>query len=214
MERRESPVPHYVLDDVPGLSARQLAAAVPPPAWEHWVRYANDDERKRTSRDLVRLGESFSAAVETLLGRAAEFARWFGIDGLVPDESLHGGGVHVSGPGDYLQCHLDYARHPYKPELERRVNAIYYAVPEWREQWGGATCLYAPDGETVLSRVYPKPGRLFVFEVNDLAYHGVEPVTCPAGVERVTLATYYLAPIRPGVTRQRALFVPNRKKAG
>lgn len=109
-----------------------------------------------------------------------------------------------------LSVHLDYAKHPRLPLLERRLNAILYLTPYWQDEWGGATVFTKPDGKTVVARVYPKPGRLLVFATNDLSYHGVEPVTCPEGINRITLATYYLSHIRPGVTRERALFVPQR----
>lgn len=212
MEKRihEVPVKHIVIDDFVD-DVESCHAAVNPDSGK-WITYDNADEKKTTCNVV----ESFGFALRSMFSFMhsdhfiCQLSEWFSIEGLQTDPLLHGGGIHRSGRGGVLSIHLDYAKHCKMPHLERRLNAILYLVPEWCEEWGGATVLTKPDGVTVLNRVYPKPGRLLLFEASDLAYHGVEPVTCPEGVERVTLATYYLAPIRPGVTRERALFVPNR----
>lgn len=211
---RTDPVRHAILDDwFPDLDASRIYTEVPPPEWPHWVRYDNSDERKRTCRDLDKLGPETAKALRFFLSNEAvrQVCAWYDEE-LIADDTLHGGGLHVSGAGDFLGIHLDYARHPKRPEYERRVNLLYYAVPTWFDDWGGATVLTAPDGETVLSRCYPRKERVLLFETNDLSYHGTEKVTCPKEVERPTLAVYYLAPVRTGVTRQRALFVPSRGK--
>lgn len=215
MEKREytEPVKHIVFDDF--LGAGELLACADDVKANNgqWITYDNADEKKMTCNNPLTFGPTLQKLFTEVQGDAftARLSGWFGISPLQSDPLLHGGGIHRSGPGGTLSIHLDYARHCKFPHLERRINAIVYLVPEWREEWGGATVLTKPDGVTVLNRVYPKPGRLLVFETNDLSYHGVEPITCPEGVERVTLATYYLSPIRDGVTRERALFIPNRK---
>ncbi len=178
-----------------------------------WVTYNNDAEKKTTCNDVDSLGKVTKGILCMMQSNEMvnDLSAKFSISPLQSDPLLHGGGIHISGPGGQLNIHLDYSKHPRLPLLERRINCILYLVPEWKESWGGATVLTAPDGHTVIERIYPKPGRLLAFETNDLSYHGVEPVTCPEGVERITMATYYLSHIRPGITRERALFVPNRK---
>jgi hypothetical protein len=173
------------------------------PGWE--ARYENDCERgKRTARDFAKLPPMFGDRWQELLGR--NDGDLIGPDAHF-DPTTHGGGLHVTDPGGWLSPHLDFAAHPKLPGWERRLNVIAFLNPEWRDEWGGAFCLYNPGGE-VVKRFNPAPGRVIAFECGDLAYHGVEPITGP--VPRVTLAAYYLAPVRPGVTRQRALFFPNR----
>lgn len=213
MEKREyfTPVRHVVIDNFISLwEVEKHLSQMHTTA--KWVTYDNADEKKVTCNDFAGFGVDLQMLLAYMQDSfCSQLSDWFGIVPLKSDPTLHGGGIHRSGPGGLLSIHLDYAKHCKFPEYERRLNAILYLVPEWREEWGGATVLTKPDGVTVLNRVYPKPGRLLVFETNDLSYHGVEPVTCPEGVERVTLATYYLSPIREGVTRERALFIPNRK---
>lgn len=219
MEIRASnePVKHLVIDEWLGdgcsvNAVHECLAAINPDS-DKWVTYNNADERKATCNIVTSFGERLRYTFGFLQSQrfVNQLIEWFNITPLQSDPLLHGGGIHRSGPGGALSIHLDYARHPLLPHLERRINVIVYLVPRWEEEWGGATVFTKPDGATVLNRVYPKPGRLLAFITDDLSYHGVEPVTCPEGIERVTLATYYLSPIREGVTRERALFIPNRK---
>lgn len=186
--------------------------SLPPPEWPGWVRYANDCERKRTTRDLDGIGEPARLILARLV--SGPFVKWLGdltgIQGLQADPVLHGAGVHVMDPGDHLNCHLDYACHPTLP-LERRLSLILFLNPVWHEWWGGAFQMYDAAARDVVNRAsgYPVPGWAYVFENSDVSYHGTERVAADAP-PRVTAACYYLAPPRPGCVRRRALFVPNR----
>jgi hypothetical protein len=174
------------------------------PGWE--VRYDNDCERgKRTTRDLSTLPGHLD--VLGVLRRSAEvWSRRLGYD-VTDDPTLHGGGLHVTEPGGHLQTHLDYDLHPLVPGKRRALNLIAFLHAIWEPTWGGALVLCDPSG-TVTHRIEPTPGRLVAFEVSDLSYHGVEPVTGPA--DRVSVAAYFLSDAGPRNTRRRALFVPRR----
>lgn len=124
-----------------------------------------------------------------------------------PDPTMHGGGLHVTAPGGHLNCHLDYDRHPVLPGRRRALNVILFLHPAWEPGWGGEFYLADPLGRPVAS-LAPEPGAVVAFEVSDVSYHGVLPVTGPA--ERVSYAEYYLAPAGPEHTRERALFMPTR----
>ena len=206
------PVRHFVIDRFISQGEVEACAAEVTQDSGEWVKYWNPSEKKLACNDYDAFGPSCATMIDYMQGE--EFidllSKSFEISPLQSDPLLHGGGIHVSGNGGMLSVHLDYAKHPRLPLLERRLNAILYLTPYWQDEWGGATVFTKPDGKTVVARVYPKPGRLLVFATNDLSYHGVEPVTCPEGINRITLATYYLSHIRPGVTRERALFVPQR----
>jgi Rps23 Pro-64 3,4-dihydroxylase Tpa1-like proline 4-hydroxylase len=210
------PVKHVVMDEfVPVEVVKRCQADIARDRGK-WVAYNNDSEKKITCNDASAFSGDIASILELMQSRAfvSNLSQLFEISPLQSDPLLHGGGIHISEKGGLLNIHLDYSKHPRLPLLERRINCILYLVPEWQELWGGATVLTEPDGMTVISRIYPAPGRLLIFETNDLSYHGVEPVSCPDGTERITLATYYLSHIRPGVTRERALFVPNRSNGG
>ncbi len=172
-----------------------------------WVRYDNDCEKgKRTTTNVVGWAKTAldrMESPETL--RACRGV--FGFD-AAPDPTLHGGGLHVTSPGGWLNCHLDYDRHPKLPSKRRAVNLIAFCHPVWEPSWGGEFYLADPMGNPVL-KFTPTPGTLIGFETNDLSYHGVLPVTGPC--ERVTIASYLLTDATPANTRLRALFMPKRK---
>ena len=62
-----------------------------------------------------------------------------------------------------------------------------------------------------INKIYPSPGLMVAFENSDLSYHGTEQLSGDAP-DRVTLAAFFVAPIRAGATRKRALFMPNRER--
>lgn len=185
---------------------------IPAADWPGWeARYENDTERhKRTTRHLIDF-----PACRTIVNRLCEpgtISEWSARIGYTveDDPTMHGGGLHVTAPGGWLSTHLDYDRHPYVSGKRRALNLIAFLNHEWRHEWGGALVLCDAMGEAK-KRIYPAPGRLVAFEVGDLSYHGVEPVTGP--VERITAAVYYLGPAGARNTRKRALFLPNRGKS-
>lgn len=174
-----------------------------------WVHYRNDCERKRTTNKHRNI-YPFDKLEDQLHGFVlkAQILSILGIsEPLEADGTRHGSGIHVSDPGDYLQPHIDYAKHPHLPDRERRLNAILWLNNHWKEAWGGAY-LMCDDMGVPQEVIYPKPNRLILWEPSDIAFHGTSMVVGP--YSRVTFAAYYLAPLRPGVTRKRALFVPKR----
>ena len=93
-----------------------------------------------------------------------------------------------------------------------------YLNPDWKESWGGALGLWRDDngrpGELVKS-IAPLFNRAVIFDTTN-AWHGLpEPITCPPGQYRKSLAVYYLCQPREGaVARNRALFAPTAAQAG
>lgn len=183
---------------------------LPPASADVWeARYENDVERhKRTTRrvgDVYGMGPIFDRLRSPAM--AAEWSDRLGYP-VCDDPTMHGGGLHVTGPGGVLGVHLDYDRHPQITLLRRALNLILFINPEWRSEWGGALVLCDPMGK-VVERVNTAPGRLVAFECSDLSYHGVEPVAADAP-PRVTAAVYCLAVAGPQHTRRRAMFLPVR----
>jgi Rps23 Pro-64 3,4-dihydroxylase Tpa1-like proline 4-hydroxylase len=60
-----------------------------------------------------------------------------GIENLISDELLMGGGLHKITTGGKLSnpC-KDYKVHPVK-KLYRRVNLLIYLNKDWKQEWGG-----------------------------------------------------------------------------
>jgi Rps23 Pro-64 3,4-dihydroxylase Tpa1-like proline 4-hydroxylase len=118
------------------------------------------------------------------------------ITGIVPlynDPSLVGGGLHETYPGGYLNVHTDFNFHPVT-KLQRRLNIIIYLNEQWRDEWAGHLELWPADNSVVAARVAPLAGRMALFETSETSFHGhPEPLACPEGVTRRSIAAYYYA---------------------
>jgi 2OG-Fe(II) oxygenase superfamily len=180
---------------------------LPPRGDDIWeARYDNDCESgKRTTRTLP----AVYATPFNLLRGLHVAKKWGEILGyeLYDDDTVHGGGLHVTEPAGWLNIHLDYDLHPRKPGYRRALNFIVFLNQVWDESWGGKLILADAMGTPVVS-IKPEPGRLFAFEVSDISYHGVQLITGPT--PRVTLACYLLSKATGRETRKRALFFPRR----
>jgi hypothetical protein len=205
-----SPVAHLVAD---GFADPRPDWSVPPagdPSWE--VEY--DSECERGKRALRRLGGWAAGVAEAM--RDPQFlwrlSCFFGED-LFPDDSLWGGGLQAMCPGSFLGCHLDGVLHPKRPGLRRAVQIVCFCHQSWEPGWGGQFAFFNPAGRPIQSYA-ALPGRLLAFDCSsDLAYHGVLP-TAEGATDRVSVACSLLAPARPCDTRERALFLPRRRRAG
>src|SRR5688572_23077766 len=87
--------------------------------------------------DLSRLPPTARRLIEDLI--SADFLgfleRLTGIEGLIPDPYLEGGGIHQIGTGGYLKIHTDFNYHSHL-RLHRRLNLLLYLNPGWRPEWG------------------------------------------------------------------------------
>jgi len=199
--RAAAPFPHVVLDDFLGEEVARGAAAefaaLPTEGWDRYedagntLKLATSDEAKMGPRlrHLVAQfnGHGFVAFLEALTG----------IEGLLPDPHLAGGGLHQLNPGGFLRVHADFNRHQVL-KLDRRINALLYLNPDWEEEWGGAFELWTPDMQERVVKLPPALNRLVIFNTTSDSFHGnPDPVSCPPGNARRSLAFYYYSNGRP-----------------
>jgi hypothetical protein len=199
------PFPHLVLDNfVPEAMLRKVAAGFDEVPDVAWVRYDDLDERgKRACNNLDAMQPACRDFLAALTGpTAATICQWLtGIDGLVSDATLYGGGLHVTEPGGFLGVHLDNERHP-ATGLARRLNLIVYCTDwspagGWQDDWGGHLELWDRACTRVVKRIAPLFNRAVLFETSQHSYHGhTQPLACPAGLLRKSLAVYYWSPWR------------------
>jgi Rps23 Pro-64 3,4-dihydroxylase Tpa1-like proline 4-hydroxylase len=147
-----------------------------------------------------------------------KIARITGIDDLVSDYGLHGGGFHMHPRGGKLNMHKDYSIHP-KLGLERRVIIIMYMTPDWEEFWGGGLELWTHDAEKNLPKelskqVYNKFNRAVIFDTTQNSWHGLpHEIQCPEDKSRNSLAIYYLSKPQAGAeTHTKAYFAPTKEQ--
>jgi hypothetical protein len=174
--------------------AQEMASEFPGLETDAWTRYKHRNENKVGLAKRSQFPQFLGEVVDEL--NSDPFVHWLskvtGIPGLLADSSLEGGGLHQSGPGGFLNIHTDFSMHHYHKNWRRRVNLILYLNPNWQEQWGGAIELWDKDVRQCVARVPPLFNDALIFETNDISYHGFpEPLRCPEGESRKSVALYY-----------------------
>jgi hypothetical protein len=194
------PFPHLVLDDFfdPALLERVLAE-FPRPGEAAWQRFDNEREIKLASAAEASFGPTARLFLYHLNSITfLEFlTRVTGIENLIPDPCFDGGGLHQIEPGGKLAVHADFNKHP-RTGLDRRLNVLVYLNQDWREDYGGHLELWDRDITRCEARILPLFNRMMIFGTTDFTYHGhPDPLRCPKGMTRKSLALYYFTNGRP-----------------
>ncbi len=117
-----------------------------------------------------------------------------GVDDLIPDHDLEGGGLHQSTKGGFLNIHADFTVHPHNRTWQRRANLLLYLNEDWHPEYGGDLELWSADMKECVEKVLPISNRVLIFTTDVTSFHGhPEPMTCPEGVARRSLALYYFS---------------------
>ena len=117
--------------------------------------------------------------------------RLTGIQNLIPDPAMAGGGLHQTLPGGLLKLHADFNLHN-TLKLDRRVNILLYMNKDWQDDWGGHLELWDKDCKHMGAKIAPVFNRLGMFSTTSESFHGhPDPLTCPPGNSRKSLALYY-----------------------
>ena len=205
------PFPHIVLDNFLDLSIAKVAESVfPKPSDAIWYEYENPLEKKLACNDLAKMPKPLADIIESLNDSyvAKLLSQISGINGLMSDPLLHGGGLHCITSGGKLDIRLDYSIHP-KTGLERRVNLIIFLNKRWKKEYGGYLEFWDDQVKHCIKKVAPIYNRAIIFRTSDVSYHGhPEPLTCPPEVFRKSLALYFMTEPRIDTKqRHRVLFV-------
>ena len=192
------PFPHVVIDNaIDPLVLRALVSKYPSVAEKKWWVYDNALERKYAFNDLSQLDPAFGAFFAEV--NSPEFVeqlgRIAGLENLVPDDSLQGGGLHQIARGGKLDVHEDFNVH-HVLKAFRKLNMIVYLNEGWDASWGGDLQLWNADMTKCEKSVLPVFNRLVVFRTDMKSNHGhPEPLMCPEGVTRKSLAVYFYVPM-------------------
>lgn len=190
-----APFPHIVIEDFlpPAVIARAITE-FPPLDVESWNPYSHANERKFSQTDPKTWGPTLqSMLVELNSDRFVSFlSRLTGIERLFADDSLEGGGLHQSTTGGFLNVHADFTVHPHHRTWQRRVNLLLYLNEDWSQDYGGYLELWSRDMKECVKSIAPIANRAVIFTTDMDSFHGhPEPMTCPPGVGRKSLALYY-----------------------
>lgn len=129
-----------------------------------------------------------------------------GIEDLLQDDVLAGGGLHQSPKSGFLDIHVDANFHPENKQLHRRVNLLIYANPEWDPRWGGQLQIWENQNNKpkhLRHSIDPISNRAVIFSTTRTSWHGVAPVDCPPDRSRRSLALYYYTRTRPAAETYR-----------
>jgi Rps23 Pro-64 3,4-dihydroxylase Tpa1-like proline 4-hydroxylase len=194
------PFPHIVVDGfLPERVVDRVVEEFPEPDDVPWKRFDRSTSKKLASEGDALFGEFTRHLLAQF--NSAVFLRFLedltGIKGLIGDPYFEGGGLHQIERGGFLKVHADFNWHD-KLRLDRRLNGILYLNRDWEESYGGALELWNRDMTHAVERLLPVFNRFVVFATTDFAYHGhPEPLTCPPGRTRRSLALYYYTNGRP-----------------
>ena len=203
--RTARPFPHAVFDDfLPETVARAAVAEVDEVARDRMDLYTDaGNTRKLATSDESVMGPVTRQLIAQFNSKAMiDFLETLtGMEGLVPDPHLVGGGIHVLESGGFLRVHADFNQHRHL-KLDRRINVLLYLNPDWQEVWGGNLELWNGDMSECQARIVPLLNRVAVFNVTDRSFHGnPAPVASPDGAPRRSLAFYYYTNGRPAEER-------------
>jgi Rps23 Pro-64 3,4-dihydroxylase Tpa1-like proline 4-hydroxylase len=121
------------------------------------------------------LSSAFVAGLEQLTG----------IQNLIADKSLKGGGIHLLDKRGHLDMHVDFNRFN---NLYRRVNVLVYLNKDWNELDGGNLVLWDK------TKIIPTLGKRVIFTTSEDSWHGnPEPVKKP----RKSIALYFYTKEKP-----------------
>ncbi len=139
-----------------------------------------------------------------------ELRQKLGIENLIADPGLHGGGIHYHPAGGKLNPHVDYSHHP-KQGYRRRLNLLIYMNPHWTTGDGGELGMWTPNQIATYQKperlIEPTYNRAVFFESSDQSYHGLASAS---KIQRRSMAMYYLENDNTDVINPKAVFVPTK----
>lgn len=190
------PYPHMVIDHF--LDPAHLRKCVEEfdalNANDGWINYVHYNEKKRGLNKLELLPRHIQETIRELNTpeMLAFLSELTGIKNLQKDDMLEGGGIHQSTRGGYLNIHADFTVHPHHRHWQRRINLLVYLNPEWQDAWGGKLELWDQQMKGCEASIAPVFNRCVIFNTDHDSYHGhPDPMTCPEGTFRRSIALYY-----------------------
>jgi hypothetical protein len=189
------PFPHIVLDDVLPVELFAKAVAEFPGADDpSWTGYLHINEMKYGNPRMRTWGATLQQVGNALCGDefVALLGKLTGFEGLIADKEMDGGGLHQTLPGGFLNVHTDFTTNHLMRHWRRRINVLLYLNDLWLPEWGGALELWDADVTSCVRAIAPIGNRMVIFTTAESAFHGhPEPLSCPGGVARRSLALYY-----------------------
>lgn len=200
--RASKPVPNFVIDNFlkPDF-AQRVAEAFPP--YEQALAVgrsfqAVNEKGKVQVTDSSQFPEPICQLNEVLAAPEVLELMSYALDipELLADPSLVGGGMHQTAARGHLDVHVDF-NFLEERQWHRRANLLIFFNRQWPAEWGGEFELWDEDVKVRHHAHLPIFNRCVVFETNEISFHGVSAVKCPAGQTRKSFAAYYYTTAAP-----------------
>lgn len=158
-----------------------------------WKVVSGEHEHTHRSKAYCRLGP----ASEIYFGIVN--SGWFiellsqitGIEDLLPDPMLMGGGLHETVNGGRFGVHRDFDVHV-RTGLNNKMVFITYLNKGWDPAWGAALELWNVDPPSCGKSIQPEFGCSVLLPHGPDSFHGhPAPMAAPEGRTRRSVATYY-----------------------
>lgn len=190
-----SPYPHLVVDDVCDPSILETTLSQLDRAERLNLRKSRDFIFAKNKFENSRFGlvspEFQSLKTELLSDWFEQWLREVTGEKVTVDPGFHGGGLHLGGPGSFLDMHADFNYHPAKRNWFRNLNILLYLNKGWLEGWGGELRLSdnrrAGNDEVLIQPLF---NRMVVMLSRDFTLHGYNTISFPKGRFRASIASY------------------------
>ncbi len=192
---KAEPYPHIILDNfLEEWAAEKARGEFPAVKDAGWIHYVHVNEKKHGLNKMDLLPPFIQQVITEM--NSPEFVAYMskltGIEGLLPDEMLEGGGLHQSKRGGFLNVHADFTVHPHKRTWRRRVNILIYLNKDWKPEYRGDLELWDRKMKGVVQKISPVFNRCVIFNTDEDSFHGLpDPIECPEDMTRKSIALYY-----------------------
>ncbi|MES2592341.1 MAG: 2OG-Fe(II) oxygenase [Bacteroidota bacterium] len=190
-----SPYPHIVLDNFLAVdSINKAFKEFPRINDSSWINYLHINERKHGLNNTASFPLSIQSIINELNSKKflCFLSELTGIENLIADTNLEGGGLHQSQRGGFLNIHADFTAHPHHKNWRRRVNLIIYLNPDWEDNYCGHLELWSKDMKQCVQKITPVFNRCVIFNTDADSFHGhPDKLNCPPEMTRKSIALYY-----------------------
>jgi hypothetical protein len=198
--RVADPFPHVVLDNLfdPDM-LKQILIEFDGMDRAKWHVSNKAVERKWATEDIQHFGPTTRAFINQLNGGLFLnfLEKLTGIEGLISDPHLRGGGLHEIRRDGALGVHADFNLYP-RLNIWRRLNLLLYLNEDWDASWGGDLELWEATGRQKVKAIAPVFNRTVIFDTSNCSYHGhPRPLACPQDRARKSIALYYYTAQKP-----------------
>ena len=190
-KKYKEPFEHLVAEEfLDERTIRHLTENLPKSKF-NFDQYLHYGENKSGLSKINLMHKSYKEVVKQMQGDdfVEKLEHLTGLEGLIPDPNLNGGGIHVSKNGGFLKMHTDFNTHYKFKGYKRVLNLILFLNPNWGS---------SNKGELILSngrkskKIAPLLNRVVLFRTDDTTLHGhPDPFRSFNGESRVSLALYY-----------------------